>query len=108
MPERADNRALFWAAAAFAGGLALHIDRLPAWVSAAALLIVMWRLAATRAGVPLPGVIVRTLLAATVVVAVLARFHTLNGLAAGTALLALMSALKLLETYRRRDRLVLV
>jgi hypothetical protein len=52
--------------------------------------------------------IARTVLAAVVVMAVLARFHTLNGLAAGTALLVLMAALKLLETYRRRDRLVLM
>ncbi|HEV2227630.1 MAG TPA: DUF3488 and transglutaminase-like domain-containing protein [Steroidobacteraceae bacterium] len=108
MPERPDNRALFWAIAAFAGGLALHLDRLPAWVSAAALVLVGWRLAAARTRAPLPGLIVRTVLAAAVVIAVLARFHTLNGLAAGTALLVLMAALKLLETYRRRDHLVLV
>ncbi len=108
MPERPDNRALLWAIAAFAGGLALHIDRLPAWVSAAALVLVGWRLAAARTRAPLPGAIVRTLLVAAVVIAVLARFRTLNGLAAGSALLVLMAALKLLETYRRRDRLVLV
>ena len=38
---------------------------------------------------------------------VLARFHTLNGLAAGTTLLVLMAALKLLETRGTRDQLVL-
>ena len=108
MPERLDNRALLWAAAAFAGGLLLNIDRLPAWVSATALVLIAWRLAAALARMPLPGVIARTVLAVAVVIAVLARFHTLNGLAAGSALLVLMAALKLLETYRRRDRLVLV
>ena len=108
MPERADNRALYWAAAAFGGGLALNIDHLPAWVAAAALVLITWRLAAARARVPVPGVIARTVLAVVVVIAVLARFHTLNGLAAGTALLTLMASLKLLETFRRRDRLVLV
>lgn len=108
MPERQDNRALFWATAGFTGGLLLNIDRLPAWVSAAALVLIAWRLAAALARIPLPGLIARTVLAVTVVLAVLTRFHTLNGLAAGTALLALMAALKLLETYRRRDRLVLV
>ena len=108
MAEREDNRALLWATAAFAGGLALHLDRLPAWVSAAALVLILWRLAAAHARVPLPGTIARTVLAAAVVLAVLARFRTLNGLAAGTALLALMAALKLLETHRRRDRFVLV
>jgi protein-glutamine gamma-glutamyltransferase len=108
MPERPDNRALYWAAAAFGGGLALNIDHLPGWVSAAALVLIAWRLAATVAAVPVPGVIARTVLAVVVVIAVLARFHTLNGLAAGTALLTLMASLKLLETYRRRDRLILV
>ena len=38
---------------------------------------------------------------------VLARFHTLNGLTAGTTLLVLMAALKLLETRSARDQLVL-
>jgi protein-glutamine gamma-glutamyltransferase len=108
MPDRQDNRALLWAIAAFAGGMALHVDHLPLWVSAAALALIGWRIAAARARVPLPGVIARGVLAGAVVVAVLARFHTLNGLAPGTALLALMAALKLLETYRRRDRLVLI
>ena len=108
MPESQGARALYWAAAAFAGGLLLHIDRLPAWVSAAALVIMTWRLAAARGRVPLPGAIARTVLVAAVVIAVFVRFHTLNGLAAGTALLVLMAALKLLETYRRRDRLILV
>jgi transglutaminase-like putative cysteine protease len=108
MPDREDNRALLWATAAFAGGLVLHVDRLPLWVTAAALVMIGWRIAAARARVPLPGVIARFVLVGAVVFAVLARFHTLNGLAAGTALLALMAALKLLETYRRRDRLVLV
>ena len=108
MPDRQDQRALFWATAAFTGGLLLHIDRLPAWVPAAALVLITWRLAGALARMPLPGRIARTVLAAAAGFAVLARFHTLNGLAAGTALLVLMAALKLLETYRRRDRLVLV
>jgi transglutaminase-like putative cysteine protease len=108
MPEVGQIRALGWATAAFAGGLLLHVDRVPAWVTAAALALILWRLVAARARVPQPGRIARALLAAAVTAAVLARFHTLNGLAAGTALLILMAALKLLETYRRRDRLVMV
>ena len=108
MPEGQDYRALLWATAAFAGGVLLHIDRLPVWVPVAALVLVAWRIAAARRRLPLPGVLVRTLLAAAVVIAVFARFRTLNGLPAGSALLALMAALKLLETHRRRDRLVLV
>ncbi len=39
---------------------------------------------------------------------VLAMFHTLNGLNAGSALLILMGAVKLLEATTRRDRLIVV
>ena len=108
MPTREDDRALGWAAAAVGGGMLLHLDRVPVWVSAAALILLAWRLAATRARVRLPGTIARVLLAVLVAIAVLVRFHTLNGLAAGAALLMLMTSLKLLETWRRRDRMVLV
>jgi len=108
MREPAERRALLWAAAALAGGVALHIDRVPLWISVAALLLLVWRLAAERAPVPLPGRVVRALLALAMALGVLARFHTLNGLSAGTSLLILVSALKLLETQRQRDRLVVV
>jgi protein-glutamine gamma-glutamyltransferase len=107
MSER-DDRALVWASAALAGGLLLHVDRLPAWVTSAALLLMLWRLAAARAPVPLPGALLRAAFAAAAALGVLARFHTLNGLAAGTSFLTLVSALKLLETHRQRDRLVVV
>ena len=108
MPERRARRSLLWISAALAGGLALHIDRVPLWVSVAALLLLLWRLAAERAPVPLPGRLVRALFALGLALAVLARFHTLNGLSAGTSLLILVSALKLLETQQQRDRLVVV
>ncbi len=103
-----DNRALIWATAALGGGLLLHIDRVPPWVSAVALTLLAWRLAAARGSLPLPGRIARPLLAVAVALVVLARFHTFSGLTAATPLLMLMSALKLMETQRRRDRLVLV
>jgi protein-glutamine gamma-glutamyltransferase len=108
MHRAEDNRALLWACAALGGGLLLQLDRVPAWISATALVLMLWRLAAARAPLPLPGVALRMVLAVAAVLAVVARFHTLNGLAAGTSLLILMSSLKLLETTRRRDRLVLV
>lgn len=108
MPRAEDNRALGWACAALGSGVLLQIERVPAWISATALLVMLWRLAAMRAPLALPGRVLRMLLAVAVVVAVLARFHTLNGLAAGTSLLILMSSLKLLETTQRRDRMVLV
>ena len=101
-------KSLGWACAAFAGGLLLHIDRVPAWASLTCALLIVWRLAAVRQGLWLPGPLLRSLLAVAMAAVVLARFHTLNGLSAGTTLLLLMAALKLLETRRTRDELVLI
>jgi protein-glutamine gamma-glutamyltransferase len=98
---------LVWVCAAFAGGVLLHADRMPLWASASALALVGWRVANARSGW-YPGLAVRAVLALCLVVLVLVRFHTLNGLAAGTTLLMLMGALKLLETRRPRDQLVLL
>jgi transglutaminase-like putative cysteine protease len=107
-PESAALRPLAWACAAFAGGMLLHVDRVPVWASVACVGLILWRLAATRRGLWLPGTITRALLALGMAAVVLARFHTLNGLAAGTTLLLLMAALKLLETRGTRDQLVLI
>ena len=99
---------LAWACAAFAGGVLLHVDRLPAWASAAALAIIAARLVTAQRARWYPGIATRALLALALVVLVLLRYHTLNGLAAGTTLLLLMAALKLLETRTARDERVMV
>ncbi|HUL18158.1 MAG TPA: DUF3488 and DUF4129 domain-containing transglutaminase family protein [Steroidobacteraceae bacterium] len=100
-------RPLSWACAALAGGVLLHVDRIPAWASIACAALIAWRLASAPRGRWQPGRLARALLALTMAAVVLARFHTLNGLAAGTTLLVLMAALKLLETRSTRDLLVL-
>src|SRR2546423_13708245 len=67
---RADGaalRPLAWACAAFAGGVLLNCDRVPAWTEAAALLLIAWRLTTERSGARLPGTVVRALLALAVV-----------------------------------------
>jgi len=99
---------LAWTCAALTGGVLLHVDRLPLWASGAALAIVAWRLATARRGGWYPGVVARALLALALVALVLLRYHTLNGLAAGTTLLLLMAALKLLETRSARDEGVML
>ena len=106
-PERAPS-ALIWACAALAGGLLLHLDRVPAWAAAGTLAMIIWRLTIARESQLLSGASVRALLALALVALVLVRFHTLNGLTAGTTLLVLMAALKLLEARRARDAYVIV
>jgi protein-glutamine gamma-glutamyltransferase len=105
---RQGARALSFVCAAFAGGVLLNIDRMPAWAGATALALVAWRLWSARTRVWLPPAWLRAVLALIVTGIVLARFHTLNGLVAGTTLLMLMAALKLLEVQRARDQLVLI
>jgi len=99
---------LLWTTAALVGGILLHIDRVPAWVSAAALLCVTWRLAAEIRAIALPGNFAKIAVALMLILAILARFHTINGLSAGTAMLVVMGAIKLLETHSQRDRYVVI
>jgi transglutaminase-like putative cysteine protease len=97
-----------WCAAAFVGGVLLHLEQLPLWATLVALVCASWAVAAARGLVRLPGRALRTVMALTLTAIVLARFHTLNGLTAGTALLVVMGSIKLLEAQRRRDRLIVV
>jgi protein-glutamine gamma-glutamyltransferase len=99
---------LLWTAAALVGGMLLHVDRVPLWVSAAALVCVAWRLAAEIRVIRLPRRFAKVGVAMMLIAAILLRFHTINGLSAGTALLVVMGAIKLLETYSRRDRYVVI
>ena len=104
-------RPLLWATLAYVAGMLLSADRVPAWVPSAALVLAGWRIwVAVRPtrSLRLPGAAVRSLLALLLVAAVLARFRTLNGLSAGTALLILMGGSKLLETRSRHDQFVVV
>src|SRR5215469_16580794 len=106
--SRASLRPLQWACAAFAGGVLLNADRVPPWAAGVALLFIAWRLLNAHRGGGYPGVATRAVLALTLVAIVLVRFHTLNGLAAGTTLLLLMGGVKLLETRSARDQFVMV
>ncbi|HEU4780235.1 MAG TPA: DUF3488 and transglutaminase-like domain-containing protein [Steroidobacteraceae bacterium] len=85
----------------------------PAWCVAIALAAAAWRILVARGHVaslkPFAGM--RFLLGgitAALVIAVAASFQTLNGLAAGTALLLVMGALKLVESRSRRDEGIVI
>jgi transglutaminase-like putative cysteine protease len=101
-------RRLAWTIGGLAAAAAPHAFHLQAWVTVLVLSVCAWRLLAERRGWALPGRIVRAgaTLAATAGVAV--GYRSLSGLDAGTALLTLMAALKLLETRKPRDHMVLV
>jgi transglutaminase-like putative cysteine protease len=107
-PPEGSRRGLAWATGAFGAGVLLSVDRVPSWVPVAALIFVGWRLMAAARPMRLPGAVTRTLLALLLVASVAVRFHTLNGLSAGTALLILMGSVKLLETRAQRDQFIVV
>jgi transglutaminase-like putative cysteine protease len=102
------DSAPMWTGSALVCAVALHVGHLPLWVSAAFVSMVAWRavLSARGAGLPARGLRLLTLIG--IALAVLATFRTFNGLDAGTALLTLMSAMKLLETRTVRDHVVLL
>ncbi|MGQ0385215.1 MAG: transglutaminase TgpA family protein [Gammaproteobacteria bacterium] len=109
MPERGENlRRLGWTTAGLGAALAPHLLHLQPWIAAFALAIAAWRVLAELRGWHLPGGWTRSLIALGVTVAVFGTYSTITGLDGGTALLALMSALKLLETRTPRDHVVLI
>jgi len=99
---------LLWCIGAFLSGMLLHIDRVPLWTSAVAILCVSWRMGAAMRGWPLPGKLLRAIITLALALAVLSTFRTLNGLSAGSALLVAMGSSKLLETNSRRDYFIVV
>ncbi len=99
---------LLWTSLALSGGIVLHVDRIPIWAVGVAFALIAWRLAASAKIVPLPNKPGRAVIAFALVGLIFARFHTLNGLSPGTALLALMAAMKLLETHAPRDQFIVV
>lgn len=97
-----------WVVGAYVLGALLHLGQLPLWVIAVAWGCAAWALAAAHGRTHLPGRIVKLPLTLLLTGTVVAMFRTLNGLNAGSALLVLMGAVKLLEATTRRDRLIVV
>ena len=108
-----EARANIAAALVFGASLLLAAASAPLWCIAVGLSCATWRIltASGRIARPRPRRGMRFLLGAVtalLVVAVAASFRTLNGLAAGTALLVVMGALKVLEARSRRDDAIVV
>jgi protein-glutamine gamma-glutamyltransferase len=86
----------------------LHLGRVPFWAIATAALCAGWSVAIATHRMRAPGRMLKGMLAFVLVAVVIAMFHTLNGLAAGTTLLAGMGSFKLLEASMRRDRYIVI
>lgn len=99
---------LSWTLASVVAAVALHASHLPFWALATFVLLVLWRVLIGLRSSRLPSRVLRIVVVIAVVGAVLLGYRTLNGVDAGTTLLALMAAMKLLETRNARDQLVLL
>lgn len=88
--------------------LAPHAMNIRKWMILFVLCVLGWRWLAAMRQWPLPPTLPRALLTLLAGVGVYASFGSINGQNAGTALLVLMTALKLLEMRSRRDVMVTV
>ncbi len=92
----------------FLGAVLLNAHHTALWCLPLALGAVAWRARGLRVPLRLPPRYLRLSVAVLLTLAVLAGFHTLNGVEAGSSLLVAMAALKLTETVRRRDWLIVL
>jgi transglutaminase-like putative cysteine protease len=88
---------------AFGAGALLHVDRAPLWSLFVAAAAFCWQLAHLRWRLPLPGPVVRTVLAIGLLLLTMVTYRTVSGLSAGGTLLLVMGSAKLLEIRGRRD-----
>jgi transglutaminase-like putative cysteine protease len=94
--------------AALAVALAPHIPYLPAWVTLAFVCCTVARFVIEKRRGALPSTWVRGGIAIICFLGVYWTYETISGVGPGSALLATMASLKLLETRRRRDQFVLL
>jgi protein-glutamine gamma-glutamyltransferase len=99
---------LLWAAACCALAAIANLQTLPVWVLVIAFIAGGARVLLAVRGMGAPPRAILLAAAALAIAALLLRFHTFNGITAGTALLCLMAGLKLLETRGVRDLRVII
>ncbi len=108
MAKSDGTRRLLWVTGVLAAATLPHLGHLPGWVPLLLGVCVLWRLGISSHGLRVPPGWLRILLAFLCFLGVLATYRTVNGLHPGSALLVVMMALKLLETHRARDLVVLL
>ena len=97
-----------WTLGALVASVTPHVPFLPIWITATLLGCAAWRYYIEMRRRPLPSSWLRAVLALGCFLGVLATYSSISGVGPGSALLAVMAALKLLETRKRRDQFVLL
>src|SRR5579862_9256941 len=101
--ERVSYEQLLGISACLGLALLALIDMLPLWVPGIVVGCGAVRIALARSGRGAAPTSALITVAALAIPLLLVRFHTFNGLVAGTALLSVTAGLKLLETKTQRD-----
>ena len=97
-----------WTLGALLISIVPHVPFLPIWITVAFVACAGWRYAIEKRRRMLPATWIRALLALGCFLGVLATYSSISGVGPGSALLAIMAAMKLLETRQRRDQFVLL
>jgi transglutaminase-like putative cysteine protease len=97
-----------WTLAALTFSLIPHLQYMPVWITASFLACAAGRWLIEKQRRRLPPAWLRVVLALSGFVGVFASYESVSGVGPGSALLAVMAALKLLETRQRRDQFVLL
>ena len=97
-----------WTIGALLVSLAPHVPYLAIWITLAFVACAVWRYVIEKQRRMLPSRIVRGGLALACLIGVFGTYSSISGVGPGSALLAIMAALKLLETRKRRDQFVLL
>jgi transglutaminase-like putative cysteine protease len=103
-----ESQCLYWAMGAVGVALLPHVMRVPLWIPVLIASVAIWRIVIETHAWRLPPRWLRIVIAFCAMAAVAMTFRTLNGLDAGTALLATMAGMKLLETRGARDCTMLI
>jgi protein-glutamine gamma-glutamyltransferase len=97
-----------WVLAGLLGAVLLNVHHIATWCLPLALGATAWQIWAAQQPARLLGRAPRIAVVVVLTLAVLISFRTLNGLDAGASLLVAMAALKLMESQRLRDWLIVL
>ena len=97
-----------WVLAGLLGAVILNVGHIALWCLPLATGAAAWRVWAAQQPSRLLGRAPRITVVVVLTLAVLISFRTLNGLDAGASLLVAMAAIKLMETQRQRDWLIVL
>jgi len=97
-----------WTLVALTFSLIPHVQYMPVWITVSFLACAAGRWLIEKQRRRLPPAWLRVVLALAGFIGVFASYESVSGVGPGSALLAVMAALKLLETRQRRDQFVLL